>query len=80
MLIKAISNIRSPKQFFATAEALDGKVELITEQGDVLNLKSTLCQYLALTQMFQDGEVEGVSIRVSVDEDLAKLTPYLVTK
>lgn len=80
MLIKAINNIRSPKQFFATAEACEGKVELITEQGDILNLKSTLCQYLALTQMFQDGEVEGVSIRVSVDGDLVKLAPYLVTK
>jgi hypothetical protein len=80
MLIQTISNIRSPKQFFAAAEACNGKVELITEQGDVLNLKSTLCQYLALTQMFQDGEVEGVSVRVSSDADLAALLPYLVTK
>lgn len=80
MLIVSIHNIRDPKRFFATAESCLGSVELLTEQGDVLNLKSMLCQYLALTQMFQDGEVDGVSIRVSSDGDMEKLMPYLVIK
>ena len=49
-----IKNIAEPTRFFSAVNQCKGRVELTTTEGDKLNLKSTLCQYIALTQMFQD--------------------------
>lgn len=75
-----INNIVNPKKFFETLERCKGRVELITDEGDRLNLKSKLCQYIALTQMFTEGEIENVEIVLSEPEDLALLADYLVTE
>lgn len=73
-----IKNITNPMQFFRAVEACEGRVELLTSEGDRLNLKSTLCQYIALTQMFQDARVEGVELSVSNPADFDKLMQFLV--
>ena len=73
-----IKNINNPQRFFEVLNECHGRVELITSEGDRLNLKSTLCQYIALTQMFQDGRVEGVELALSNSEDLATLAPFVV--
>ena len=52
-----ILNITEPNKFFSAVSECRGRVELVTGEGDRLNLKSTLCQYIALTQMFQDGQI-----------------------
>ena len=41
-----ITNIDNPKEFFKELENCKGKIELITNEGDRLNLKSKLCQYI----------------------------------
>ena len=46
-----IKNIAEPTRFFSAVNQCKGRVELTTTEGDKLNLKSTLCQYIALTQM-----------------------------
>lgn len=76
MLIK---DIKQPKRFFETVERCAGRVELLTAEGDRLNLKSTLCQYIALTQMFQDARVGAVELAVSDPNDMAALEEFLVT-
>ena len=72
-----ITNIAEPKRFFSAVNACPGRVELVTQEGDRLNLKSTLCQYIALTQMFQDRRVDGIELVLSEPEDFEKLRPYL---
>ena len=39
-----IKNISEPQKFFELLKDCKGKVELVTSEGDRLNLKSTLCQ------------------------------------
>ena len=73
-----IKDINEPKRFFEAVNACRGHVELLTSEGDRLNLKSTLCQYIALTQMFQDGRVEGVELSLSDPEDFKLLMEFLV--
>ncbi|HWQ58624.1 MAG TPA: polya polymerase, partial [Clostridia bacterium] len=58
--------------------ACPGRVELVTQEGDRLNLKSALCQYIALTQMFQDERITDVELVVSNPADFDRLRPYLV--
>lgn len=73
-----ITNINNPKQFFQAVSACRGRVELGTSEGDRLNLKSTLCQYIALTQMFQDESIDDVELLISEPSDLERLKPYLI--
>lgn len=73
-----ILNITEPNKFFSAVGECRGRVELVTGEGDRLNLKSTLCQYIALTQMFQDGQIEGVELCLSDLADFSRLDPYIV--
>ena len=67
-----IRDISEPASFFKAVNTCAGRVELMTAEGDCLNLKSRLCQYIALTQMFEDKRVEGIE-----PCDLNKLLPYI---
>ena len=73
-----IKNINNPKRFFEVLNECKGRVELVTSEGDRLNLKSTLCQYIALTQMFKDARIDDVELIVSDPEDFATLLEFLV--
>lgn len=76
-----IRDISEPASFFKAVNTCAGRVELMTAEGDCLNLKSRLCQYIALTQMFEDKRVEGIEegIELVLSEpcDLNKLLPYI---
>lgn len=74
-----IKDIIEPAAFFQAVNGCRGKVELLTEEGDRLNLRSTLCQYIALTQMFQDKRVGGIELALSDPADYEALKAYLVT-
>ena len=73
-----IKNITHPQKFFRTVRKCAGTVELSTPQGDRLNLKSTLCQYLALTQMFQDESITDIQILLSEPDDFGLIKEYLI--
>ena len=45
MKVKNITNI---EKFFSVVDSCAGKVELVTGEGDRLNLKSKLSQYVSL--------------------------------
>ena len=73
-----IKNITEPQKFFEVLNECKGRVELVTSEGDRLNMKSTLCQYIALTQMFKDATIDEVELIVSEPEDMYKLLKFLV--
>lgn len=74
MRIQKIHNI---KEFFKTILQCEGSVELVTSDGDRLNLRSTLCQYIAVTQMFdEDNEIEW-ELMLSEPKDLELLKPFI---
>ena len=68
-----IRDISEPASFFKAVNTCAGRVELMTAEGDCLNL----CQYIALTQMFEDKRVEGIELVLSEPCDLNKLLPYI---
>ena len=43
-----VSNIKDIEKFFEVVDSCQGKVELVTGEGDRLNLKSKLSQYCLL--------------------------------
>ena len=73
-----IKNITDPVKFFQVLDQCKGKILLTTEQGDQLNLKSKLCQYIAISQMFSDAKIKDLELLISEPEDLTLLLQYLV--
>ena len=73
-----ISNINNPQRFFDVVQHCEGRVELVTDEGDRLNLKSKLCQYIMLTQMFKDATIANVEILLSEPSDIDLLMDFLV--
>lgn len=73
-----IRNINNVERFFATVEKCQGRVELLTKQGDRLNLKSKLSQYVSLTGMFSDPKIEEIELLLSEPDDIKSLLEFLV--
>ena len=46
-----IMNITNIDKFFGAIDQCEGKVELITKNGDVYNLKSKLSQFVSFTKI-----------------------------
>ena len=47
-----VQNINNIEKFFQVVDSCTGKVELVTGEGDRLNLKSKLSQYVSLANIF----------------------------
>ncbi|MBQ4610475.1 MAG: polya polymerase [Clostridia bacterium] len=75
-----IKDISEPTRFFEAVNNCAGRVELLSAEGDCLNLKSRLCQYIALTQVFEDKRIEGIELAISNPSDLSLLLPYIITE
>lgn len=73
-----IRNINDVGKFMKTVEKCKGRVELVTSQGDRLNLKSKLCQYFALSEMFTEAKIDEIEIIVSEPEDVSLLLEFLI--
>lgn len=73
-----IKNIKDPQRFFEVVGQCKGRVELVTDEGDRLNLKSKLSQYVALSQMFKDAQIDEVDLVLSEPEDIGLLLDFLV--
>ena len=50
-----VMNIQDPQEFLKVVDSCKGQVELITADGDRLNLKSKLCQLVSLSTIFESA-------------------------
>ncbi len=64
--------------FFQAVDKCKGRVELVTKDGDCLNLKSQLMKYLSLATVFSGGEIGEMEIVVSEQEDMDKLIKFIL--
>ena len=73
-----VQNITDINKFFDVVDSCKGKVELITGEGDRLNLKSKLCQYVYLANIFSNGEIPEMEILAYEKEDVDKLLNFMI--
>lgn len=73
-----ITNIQNVDKFFEIVDNCRGKVELVTGEGDRLNLKSKLCQYVSLANIFSNGEIPELEIIAHEPEDVSRLVAFMV--
>lgn len=73
-----IQNISDIDKFFKVVDSCAGKVELVTGEGDRLNLKSKLCQYVSMANIFSNGEIPELEIIAYEKEDIDKLIAFML--
>ena len=73
-----VQNITDINKFFNVVDSCKGKVELVTGEGDRLNLKSKLCQYVSLANIFSNGEIPEMEILAYEKEDVDKLLSFMI--
>ena len=71
-----VSNIKDIDKFFAVVDSCEGRVELVTGEGDRLNLKSKLSQYVSLANIFSGGEIPEIEIVAYEKDDIDKLIAF----
>ncbi|MDO5590372.1 MAG: polya polymerase [Lachnospiraceae bacterium] len=75
MKVKNITNI---DEFFNTIDECKGRVELVTGEGDRLNLKSKLSQYVSMANIFSGGEIPELEVIAYEPEDTEKLIKFMM--
>ena len=73
-----INKITNAQEFFKVVDDCKGRVELLTGEGDRLNLKSKLSQYVSLANIFSAGEIPELEIVAAEKEDIDKLMNFMI--
>ena len=73
-----VSHIKDIDKFFDVIDHCKGKVELVTGEGDRLNLKSKLSQYVSLANIFSNGEIPELEIVAYEKEDIDSLMHFMI--
>ena len=73
-----VSNIKDIDKFFEVVDSCKGRVELVTGEGDRLNLKSKLSQYVSMANIFSNGEIPELEVIAYEKEDTDKLIQFMV--
>ena len=73
-----VQNIKNIEKFFQVVDKCSGRVELVTGEGDRLNLKSKLSQYVSMANIFSNGEIPELDIIAYEPEDIGKLVNFMM--
>ena len=72
-----IQNITDVEKFFEVVDQCKGTVELVSPEGDRINLKSKLAQYLSMATIFSNGYMKELYLIAHEMEGIERLTKYM---
>lgn len=73
-----VKQVKDVDGFFKALNKCKGRVELITDEKDVLNLASKLTQFIGLTKIFNNVEIEAYEIVCYNADDYQIIREYLI--
>ena len=73
-----VQNLTNIEKFFNAVDECKGRVELVTGEGDRLNLKSKLSQYVSMANIFSNGEIPELELIAYEKEDIDRLVKFMV--
>ena len=73
-----VQNITDIEAFFKAVDECKGRVELVTGEGDRLNLKYKLSQYVSMANIFSNGEIPELEIIAYEKEDTDRLIGFMI--
>ena len=73
-----VMNITDIDKFFRVIDRCEGKVELITENGDIYNLNSKLSQFASLAKVCFNGKIPVAELVIYCPSDAGKIMNYMM--
>ena len=73
-----IRNITDVNKFFNAINECQGTVELVSPEGDRINLKSKLSQYLSMASIFSNGYIRELELVAYDSDDVNRLMKYMM--
>ena len=70
-------NISDVEKFFQVIDQCKGTIELVSAEGDRINLKSKLSQYLSMASIFSNGYINELELVAHEPEDVERLIKYM---
>lgn len=72
-----IQNIKDVEAFFKVVDECKGTVELVSPEGDRINLKSKLTQYLSMANIFSNGYIKELDLVAHDKEDVERIIKFM---
>ena len=72
-----VQNITDVDKFFRVIDACKGTVELVSPEGDRINLKSKLAQYLSMATIFSNGYIKELELVAYEKKDIDRLIKFM---
>lgn len=74
-------NLKNVDDFMKVIDNCEGKVELVTSEGDRLNLKSKLSQFVSLSKILgtKETNIPGLEIIAYEMEDTRRIFEFMVS-
>jgi len=73
-----VMNVTDVEKFFGVIDQCEEKVELVTESGDIYNLKSKLSQYVSLSKVFFGGVIPSIELITYSPSDSGRIMHYMM--
>ncbi len=73
-----LTNVANVEKLLKTIEECEGKVEMITEQGDRYNLKSKLSQYVSFVKVLANQTIPSIELITSNHADAERLMKLMI--
>ena len=73
-----VTNVTDIDGFFKMIGSCKGKVELVTGEGDCINLKSKLSQFVALAKVFSSNEIPELELVAYDKEDVTRIMDFMM--
>ena len=74
-----VQNIKDIEAFFKVVDSCEGRVELVTGEGDRLNLKSKLSQFVSMASVFENREIPELEVIAYDPDDTKRLIQFMMT-
>lgn len=71
-----LANVSNVDALFKVIGECKGKIELVSPEGDRINLKSKLAQYFVLANAFSDGYIKELEL-VAYEEDISRFIKFM---
>jgi hypothetical protein len=72
-----IQNITDVEKFFKVIDECQGTVELVSKEGDRINLKSQLSKYVSMATIFSNGLINELELVAHDPKDVERLIKYM---
>ena len=73
-----VQHIHDLEKFFELVDSCQGKVELVTGEGDRINLRSKLSQFVSMAKIFASEEIPELELVASEPEDVQKFLDFMM--